>query len=221
MSELKLQAKTRQATGKAVADLRDQGLMPAVLYGYDVKEAQNLSVSQNDFDRLFKIAGSTTLLNLSIDDKDLGQVLIQDVQYDPVKHVVIHADLYKVDMTKKITATVPLVLVGVSSAVTELGGVLVHNLDEVEVRCLPTALVKEITVDVSGLKGFDQVIHVADLVVPEGIEIVTAPDIAVALVSEPRAEEVVVPVEAPVATDDKKEGEKTDDNKATDEKKSE
>jgi len=192
MADLQLQAQTRTATRKAVADLRQDGLLPAVLYGPELKTSQMLVIPQQVFDKVFRAAGANTLIDLVIGDTPSGKVLIHDVQYDPVKHVVVHADLYKVDMTKKINATVPLIFVGESPAVHQLGGVLIKNVNELEVRCLPTDLVKEIPVDISVLKNFHDTLNVGNLSIPAGLEVMTALDINVVLIAEPRAEEVVV-----------------------------
>jgi large subunit ribosomal protein L25 len=86
---------------------------------------------------------------------------------------MVHVDLLRIDMNKPLTATVELKYVGEAPAVKELGGTLVHNINELEVKCLPKDLVSHINVDVSTLKTFDDVIKLKDLVIPAGIEIIS------------------------------------------------
>jgi large subunit ribosomal protein L25 len=124
-----------------------------------------------EFDKLYQAAGVSSLIDLSLDGKDSGKILIHDVQYDPVKDRIIHADLRLIDMNKPLTAMVELHFVGESPAVKAEGGTLVRTIQKVEVKCLPKDLVSNIEVDVSVLKTFHDVVKVKDLKLPVGITI--------------------------------------------------
>ncbi len=172
--------------------------MPAILYG----RGKNLPLQVNyqDFIRVLNDAGESTLVNLKVGGAD-GQieeknVLIHDVEREPIDDRVIHADFYEVSMSEKITAPVPLVFIGESAAVRSLGGTLVKNMNEVEIKALAKDLIREIEVNVGVLETFDDRIDIKDLTIPSGGEILAEPDEAVALVLPPRKEEAeaVAPV---------------------------
>ena len=117
------------------------------------------------------------------------KVLINDIQRHPLSGQIIHIDFYKVKMTEKLTTDIPLVFVGESKAVKELGGILVKTLDHVKVECLPQDLVHELTVDLSSINTFDDAIHVSDLSLPSGLKVLTHGEEAIARVQPPRTEE--------------------------------
>ncbi|MFA5076696.1 MAG: 50S ribosomal protein L25 [Patescibacteria group bacterium] len=212
MSNLLVNAQQREIEGKKVQTLREQGKIPAVLYGHGLKNI-SLMVNYHEFEVALKEAGESTLVDLKIGDGQPIKVLIHDVQYDAVKHTLIHVDFYQVKMDEEITAVIHLVLVNEAPAIKELGGTLVKGLEEIHVKCLPADLVKEIKVDVSVLKAFEDMIRVKDLPIPKGMEVLADPDTVVAAAKEPMAEEPapaaeVAPAEGevPVAA----EGEKAD-----------
>lgn len=154
---------------------RADGKMPAVIYGAG-GQAQNVSLDIKEFDKLYQTASESSLIDLNIDGKSTGKVLIQDVQFEPVKGKMMHVDLRHIDMTKPISAMVELNFVGESPAIKSAGGTFVHNIDEVEVTCLPTNLMEHIDVDISVLKTFDDLIKVKDLAIPTGATI-TSPSL--------------------------------------------
>lgn len=183
-----LKAQSRTLTGRYVRSIRNEGGMPAVIYGHN-RESLALSVNQREFEKLYQESGSTTLINLSVDDKAPVKVLIHDVQVDALRHTLIHADLYQVNLKEKLTTEVPLKFVGVSDAVEIEGGIFLTVKSEIEIECLPEDLVQEIEVDISVLKTFDDVITVADLKIPQGIAVLTEPDQTIASITEPISEE--------------------------------
>lgn len=193
MTNITLRANLRQELGKKVKRLRNQGLIPAVLYGPNVKNL-NLSVNYADFLKVYRQAGETTLVNLVIDDQKPISVLIHDVAFNPLTDKIDHVDFYQVSMTKKIKTKIPLRFVGEAPAVKELGGVLVHGFNEVEVECLPGQLVPYLEVDISPLKTFEDALHLHDLKLPEGLELVLKTDEILAKVIPPRSEEEITKV---------------------------
>ena len=164
---LKAEKRARKGEGE-----RRAGGLPAVVYGSG-KEAVSISLRLNEFAKLYEQASESTLIDLELDGKSAGKVLVQDIQRDPVKGFFIHVDLRAIDMTKPVKAFVELKFTGESPAVKELGGTLVTNLKSVEVKCLPKDLVEYIDVDLNVLKSFSDAIKVKNLIVPEAITIVS------------------------------------------------
>lgn len=162
--------------------------VPAVLYGKGI-ENKNLWVDYEDFRKVYEETGESTLINLQIENN--GQphkVLIYEVQENPVSGSFRHVDFFQVKMDEEIETEVELQFVGESPAVKAGGGVLVKNMDAIEVRCLPADLPGEIIVDISDIKTFDDYIYIKDLKIPPKVEISLDPETVVALVSPPRTE---------------------------------
>ncbi len=179
-----LKAGLRQGKSRA---LRHQDIIPAVLYGHGLKN-QTLQVDSKTFTKIFKAAGHTSLVDLSLAQLK-HTVLIREVQYHPLKGSMLHVDFYQVRLDEKINTYVPLAFVGESSAATDQGGVLIRNLDEVELEALPQDLPHDIKVDISKLDVFDQPLRVSNLTLSPGVTILHALDEVVALVQPPRSEE--------------------------------
>ncbi|PIP21737.1 MAG: 50S ribosomal protein L25 [Candidatus Nealsonbacteria bacterium CG23_combo_of_CG06-09_8_20_14_all_40_13] len=182
-----LQADKRQLIGKTVKRLREQGMLPAVLYGHQF-ETLPLTVPKNEFEKVFKKAGSSSLVDLKIEKDEPIKILIHSIQKDPVSDELIHTDFYKVKMTEKIRTNVPLHFVGESKAVKELEGNLIANKDTIGIECLPDALVNQIEVDISVLQTFEDKIKVSDLKIPANIAVLDDGEEIVASVEEPRSE---------------------------------
>lgn len=191
---LTLEATFREKRGKKNVSLRSAGDMPAVVYG-PKHEAQSITLKASDFTKVFKEAGESTIIVLSGLGKD-AEVLIHDVDVDPVTGVPRHADFYAIESGKMLRLEVPLEFVGESPAI-KLGAVITKVLHEIEIEALPRNLPQHLTVDVSGLVNFQDMIHVRDIVLPEGVTVLAGPDDIVAIATEVK-EEVD---EAPVAID--------------------
>lgn len=197
-----LKARERGVTGKKVKTLRLKGIVPAVVYGRDAKP-QNISLAANEFTKIYSEAGTSSLVDLTIDNAAPIKVLTHEPQLDPVKNVPIHIDFYKVRMDEKIKTEIPLEFIGASEAVEQLDGSLVTNRDSVEVECLPSDLVSEIKVDITPLKTFEDNITISDLKVPAGIEILNDSEEVVALVEPPRSEEELAELEESAVEEEK------------------
>ncbi len=195
MEALKLEAKKRDVVGKQVKQLREEGVIPAVVYGHGV-EAKNITVDFRAFEKALRQAGESSLVDLVINGDEAVKVLIQDVQYDPLKSRAIHADFRQVNMKEKLEADVILKLVGEAPAVKALGAILVRNLNAVTVRCLPQYLVHEIEVDLGTLKNFDDSIKVGDITPPEGMEFMNGPEELIVLAQQPISEDELAALEA-------------------------
>ncbi len=188
-----LSADVRSVTGKKVKQLRAKGILPLHLYGAGT-EPMALQADTKTFMALYKEAGANGLTDLTIAG-EVHPILIQDVQYDYVKRVPIHADLLQVNLKEKLTSMVPVVLEGESPAVTEGLGMLMQVLSEVEVEALPTNLPESFVVNVEKLTAVDEGITVGDLKAPEGVEILTGAEetiVKIAGVPEEVEEEPVV-----------------------------
>lgn len=207
MEKIILKAQKRELTGRQVAALRRQGLVPVVLYGKG-KENRNLTVDKKEFDHVYKVSGGSSLIFLEIEGDKGKNVIVKDVAKDPVKGSALHVDFYQVSMSEKITAGVPLKFTGDSKAVIDLGGSLITNKDEIEVECLPGDLPHEIEVDISVLEDFEVVLHVKDISIPEGVEIKDDPEETLVMVEPPRSEEEMAELEEPVEEGEMPEAEK-------------
>jgi large subunit ribosomal protein L25 len=199
MQHARIEAKTREIRGRKTIALRAEGKVPAVMYGFET-EPKNLVLDRNAFVKVYDQAGESTVVDLEIDGTR-HSVLISEIQRDPLTDFITHADFRRVDPKRKIEANIPLKLIGVAPAVKELGGTLLQTLEEVEVMSLPDALVHEIEVDVTKLATFDDVIRVKDIAIPDGIEIKSDLEQAVASVQPPRSEEEMAALDSAVDAD--------------------
>ncbi len=196
---LKLDASSRKKE-ENTKDLAKTGFVPAVVYGPHLKTNKSIKIPANNLNKVFSAAGESTLIDLSLDGKVEGKVLIKEYQRDAIKNNLIHIDLYEVDMTKEIYTNVPLNFIGIAPAVENEGGVLAKSIDEVEIKCLPGDLVNHIDVDLSVLVHLHDVVKIHDLKLPKGLKLTTETDDVVATVTEIKIEEApVAPAEAEAA----------------------
>jgi len=166
--------------------LRKAGKMPAVFYG--PKEASTpIKLAIVDFKKALKSAGESTVVSLEGNGIEV-EVLIHDVDLDPVTDIPIHADFYAIEKGKKLEVDVPVEFIGVSPAVKDLGAVLVKVMHEIKIEALPKDLPHNLKIDISGLIDFDSVLTVQDIKFPEGVTPVDKPEEVVASVYEPKEE---------------------------------
>jgi large subunit ribosomal protein L25 len=178
----------RDRAGKGVArKIRAKGLIPAIFYG----GGENIALSLQP-QELLKIlsAGENTIFQLELDG-DTGEdrkAIVRNLQRDPIKDVVLHADLYKISMDIELTVSVPIVIEGESQVVSDAGGIINQLLHEIQIQCLPSLIPHELTIDVSHL-GLGDVLHVQDIQVPAGIRLLAEATEVVVSVSVPLPEE--------------------------------
>lgn len=204
--DLKLSAQKREKNEKMAADF-----LAAIVYGKGL-ENRSIKINRIEFEKIFLQAGETNLINLDIDGK-VAKVLVKDIQKDPVKDFVTHVDFYEVNMKEKVTADVPLKFVGESKAVKELGGILIKEVHEIKVECLPGDLVDHLVVDITILETLDGIIKIGDIKLPKGMELLLDPETTIALIAEPKVQEEVAPEvteEAKTDEAEKKEEKKTE-----------
>ena len=191
----KLNAKVREVIGKSSRVLAGDDLIPAVLYGADV-DALPIEIDRRDFERLMTNAAvGSTLIKLNIEGGDQGlNVIIKEVQNDPIKGSTRHIDLWAVRMGKSISTVMGITFTG-SSEGERAGGVMLHELRELHIEALPKDLPEQMEIDVSAMNIGDS-LHVRDIVAPAGVTIVTDPDIIICAVTAPTIEEEEETVEA-------------------------
>ncbi len=191
MEKLALVGEKRTVLGKKNRILRAEGKVPAVVYGRGVA-TQPLELDAKTIERVYRTAGGNKIVALKVGDGRARNVLIQAVQHGGARGELTHVDFYVVRMNEVLTAEIPLHFTGESNAVYQNEGVLVKNLEMVEVECLPGDLPEALEVDISVLDDFDKSITLADLDVPAGVKLVEENlETVIAKVDPPRAEEEI------------------------------
>jgi large subunit ribosomal protein L25 len=200
MEAVVLNAKVR-TDDQIVKKMRATGFLPAELYGQG-KENLHLFVSANEFERVFRKAGESSIIALEIEGQGKRNVLIHDVQAHYLKSIPNHVDFLEINMAEKLTANIPLEFIGESVAVKASGGTLVKVMSEVEVECLPSDLPHNLEVNIESLKTFDDVIAAKDILLPKGVTLTMEDmDEVVAKVQPPRdvEAELAEPIEEDVS----------------------
>ena len=169
-----LNVEPRTTTGRQVKHVRETGYVPGVLYGQG-QEAQPIQFREIDLVRILRSGGFSQLIGLEGLDKKPVNALIKEVQRHPVRRSLLHVDFYKVQMDVKIQTDVPVRMVGESEAVKG-GAVIIHHMDTIPVECLPGNIPGDLVADMSKLETLADVITVADLPVPENVEILAEPN---------------------------------------------
>lgn len=183
-----LQAQRRQSKSSSeLNQLRNNGRIPGVLYGMD-KENEVIHLDQSQLSQTLRSEGRNAILELAVENGPKEKVVISEIQTHPIKDQILHLDFKRLDMKEEMVAAVSIVISGDAEGV-KAGGVLQHQLWEVEVRCLPVDLPDAITVDVSKLQIGDT-FTVQDLDVPTGVEIQQDPEEVVVSISAPRVDRV-------------------------------
>ena len=181
----------RSGTGKGAArSLRRDGRVPAVIYGH-AREPLSLSVPARDFDRLLeKVAAENTVIELHIDGT-MARTLIREIQRHPVRRNVLHVDFQELVAGERVIVRIPITLQGTPEGVRTSGGILSQIMQELECRVDPLNMPSHIDVDVTNVT-IGHSVHVNEMTIPEGVEVLDDPEAAVAIVAAPKAE-----VEAP------------------------
>lgn len=186
-----LKATLRTETGKSAARrMRREGRIPAVVYGRD-EQTRSLSLDAHEFEMLVKQhALDTTLIDLTIEGRkgDRIRALVSEVQAHPYKAEVLHVDFHQIHAGERVTVEVPIRLAGTPAGV-RAGGVLQHVLHEVELECAVEDIPEALEADVSTLEIGDS-IHVSQLDVPAGIELLMDPERTVCIVAAPTVLEI-------------------------------
>ena len=197
--EIIVKASQREGRGKNDSRrARRAGQVPVTIYGGEGQAVAALAPLSELAAILRSDSGRNTIFTLDIDGVGAAEVMFIDRQIDPVRSRLIHADFKRLVKGEKIEATVPLRLIGEPFGVREEAGMLEQLVREVEIRCQPRDIPEHIDVDVTDLKVHD-VLHVSDIPVAEGIEILEEPDTAIATVGVVKEEPTAVaPLEGEV-----------------------
>lgn len=196
MERITLNAEKRDKAGKGIArSLRRHGVVPAVLYRGG--SSMPIKINSKELTGFVQAtAGEQVMVNLQFPDGENRLALMKDYQVDPVIGELLHSDFFEVSLSEEIKVTVHLTTKGEPVGVKRDGGILQHGVREIEIQCLPDRIPGHIAVDVKDLE-VGKSIHVSDLVLGEGIKVITDPAEVIATVVMPAAE--VVAAVAPAA----------------------
>jgi len=186
MATAQLNATPRNSSGKGPArTLRSAGQIPGVVYGH-ARDPQPLTLDTREFEKLLShIAAESTVIELSLGGHTT-KTLIREIQRHPFKRQILHVDFQELVAGEKVTVNIPIVLIGVPDGVRTSGGVLDQTLRELSIHVDPSAIPDHIEVDVTGLI-IGHSIHVSELKLAEGIEVMTEAEASVCVVAAPRA----------------------------------
>jgi large subunit ribosomal protein L25 len=192
MASASLSATTRSGKGKGVArKLRAAGKVPGVVYGH-AREPLSLELDNRELTRLLeKIAAASTVIDLSIDGT-ARKTLIREIQRHPLRPGIVHVDFLELVAGEKVTVALRIAFEGTPVGVRSDGGIFEETLHEVEIEVDPASIPDRLVVDISDLH-IGHSLHVSDIKLPEGVELVTDPGVTICICSAPR-EEVATPV---------------------------
>lgn len=195
METIKLEVQARDLTAKPNV-LRSKKLIPAVYYGQGAASVP-LQMDYQTFRKTFRATGYNTLIDLSVDGKTAKKVLVHDVQQNPISGEFTHVDFITVNMKEEVETEIPVKIVGEAPAVKMHSGILNVVKDELMVKCLPSDLPHEIEIDITGLAELNDAIHLNEVNVPKGVELVGEPEDVVIIINAPKIEkeEEEAPVE--------------------------
>ena len=187
--EIKIVAQPRTVIGKKVKTLRREGIVPAVIYGQN--DPISIQIEELILRRALRTAGRTNVIDVDIDGKS-HMVLVREIQRHLTRGDLIHIDFLEVDMDATVTAMAELFLINeeASQPVKDGMGILVQDLRTVEIEAKPANLIDSLTVDGTLIEKSNDVIHVSDLVAPDGVAITSDPEMVIARFEIFRAEEV-------------------------------
>lgn len=194
--EIQLSVKPREIVGKQVRALRREGWIPLVVYGAHVKP-RNMQAEERALRAVISKAGQNRLIRLDTGDGGQHVVITREIQREPISGNFWHIDFMEISLTEKMDIDIPVVLQGTPPPTKSGEGLLIRGLESVSVRVLPTDLIPEIVVDVSGLLNLNDAVHVSDLKLGDKIEILTNSEEMLAKIIPVKEE--VVETEAPVA----------------------
>jgi len=187
MNKIEISAQSREAEKESSKSLLGKGLIPGVVYGHSF-ETVSIQIDRKEFIKVLNEAGESSLINLTIAGREIGNVVIKDYQTDPLTGSITHFDLHKVKMTEKMTANVDIEFIGESPAVKYEAGILVIGQDSIEIKCLPGDLISSIQIDLSKLEHLDDIIRVKDLEIPAAVEVLDEEENVIVTVTPQRSE---------------------------------
>ena len=190
---VQLQADRRDTFGKKVQRLRRDGKVPGNVYGLKMDPIP-LTINGREFISVHQSVGATGVIDLAVNGADALPVLVQEVQHDPPTSRVLHVSFVQVDLTKPVSALVPVFLIGEAPAV-ELDAIVIQHINEVSVSALPDDIPENFEVDIGVLADIDYAVLVSDLIAPAGVTIQADPNDLVVRAERPRVIEEETPEE--------------------------
>ncbi len=207
MADLTLKAAKRDILGKKTRCLRRQGITPTHLFGHDIKSLA-LQCNTTELQRIIAQGGTTRLIDVNIEEERRPRsVFIREIQRDVISGQLLHVDFYQIKKTEKITAYIPIILIGEAPAAKSRDNMIEQLLTQIGVECLPDKLPPQIEVDLNLLEEAGQAIYVRDITLDPDITVTTDPDQIIVKVSRVKvvvekeevvevAEEEAIPAEA-------------------------
>ncbi len=187
MNQIELKSRKREKKD-SLNKMRAKKIIPAVVYGPHMSPV-TVAVDYVEFQKVYQKTGTSQIFTLFIGEKDKKDVLVYEVQKDPVGDFYIHIDFHAIKMDEKIKAMVPVKYHGVSPAVKDKGGILIKSIDELEVECFPKDLPREISVDLSTLIEINSSVRIKDLRGYEAVKIEADKNDALVTIAPPRTEQ--------------------------------
>jgi large subunit ribosomal protein L25 len=198
MATAQLSASPRTTVGKGAArTLRSAGQIPAVIYGH-AREPLSLAIPAREVEKLLeRVSAESTVIELTL-ASGVARTLIREVQRHPFKKQILHIDFQELVAGEKVSVNVPIVLTGTPDGVRLSGGILSQVMSELSIRVDPVNIPRRVEADVTHVV-IGHSLHVSDLKVPEGVEILDEPEATIAVVSAPKVE--AEPTPAPEAAE--------------------
>ena len=201
MNQLAIDITHRTTVGKKVKKLRQNGKIPIRLFGGGI-DPMPMQADASSLGKILSQAVFNSPIFFNFDSsKEENVCFIREIQRDPITEELLHIDLLKVDMSKKVTVEVPVRLFGVPDAVKNLGGILLQSINSIPVSALPLSIPESISVDVSILVDFDKSIRIKDIEFGDGVDPERDPDTLIARVVPPRIDEEVESEEGEIDPD--------------------
>lgn len=198
MEQIELEVATREVLGKKVRFLRRQGITPVHLFGHGI-ESEALQCDTAQLQRVLAQAGRTKLVDLKLDKaKEPRKIVIREIQRNPQTSDLLHVDFYQVRMAEKIKVDVPIVLVGEAPALKLKENMLVQDLTSLTIESLPDEIPASVELDLSLLTEVEQLIRVKEIILSEGVTVLTDPEHTVVKISSRPVEKIEEVVEEEV-----------------------
>jgi len=208
---VEIELNSRELMGKKVGRLRRAGIVPVHLYGPGM-ESRALQCNASQLIRVLATAGGATPIHITIQGEPGNHLAFaREIQWDPKRDDLLHVDLLAADVSRPVTAQVPIVLIGESAGARTVSGTVMHQLRTVDIQALPLEMPSEIELDISVMEEPDSVIRVSDLLIPENATLLSDVEELVVRIELPRVE---VEVEVEEGLEEGEEGAGADDGGA-------
>ncbi|WP_020620826.1 50S ribosomal protein L25/general stress protein Ctc [Paenibacillus daejeonensis] len=183
---LKVEKREAQSKGK-LNQLRQDGKVPGVVYGQNIKQASPIAVDERELQALLK-SNPNAVLEIEVPTAGKQPVMITDIQRDSLSRKLLHIDLHQIDMNSEVTTSVRIEVTGEAAGVKE-GGVMQTVLHELEITCLPSSIPESVSIDVSELQ-IGESLAVSEVKLPKGVSTSVDPEMVIVSILAPQKEEL-------------------------------